>query len=410
MRRKLLSIPLLLGLVVLLGTARGTSAAPPPPVGNIVVAPGYKLVKVGSIGPIGPTSIAFGHYGQLYVSSMFTGQISVIPCHGKPRLLLKPFKLQGLMGLAVHPKTGHVYASNSYAIGPNPDTNPNHLRSRISIVHRHTGQVTTFVDDLPSMFFEDLQAPVTGCQGIDFDSAGNLYVAQGINDDSAADGDPFQSAILKITPSGKVSVYASGLRAPYDVRVARESWCRKGYGNALYLYAGDNGEGAEYEVEKPVVDGLTTRQYHDELNRVIKGKHYGWPGGSYLPHHEDDHWYLGKSHIGPLWNLEAIPPNQFYRETTWPVPTGIDSMPGKHGDIVFMAMFNCPSMFVPNLGTIEMFSGFDCSDRKVLASRIDGPIDVRLGPYGHRLYFAEFMTGDIYYMAPYRCWTAKPKK
>jgi len=408
MHRRLLSIPILMGLVVLLGTTRDTSAAPPPPLGDIQVAPGYKLVKVASGVVAGPTSIAFGHYGQLYVSSLFTGQISVVPYHGKPWVLVPPGKLSGTMGLAVHPRTGHVYVSNSYVVGPNPGTNPDDQRSRISIVHPHSGQIRTFVDDLPSMFFEDLGAPVTGSQGIDFDSAGNLYVAQGINEESREDGDPFQSAILKITPWGKVSVYASGLRAPYDVRVARETCGPKGYGHALYLYAGDNGEGAENEAEDSPVDGLTTRQYYDELNRVIPGKHYGWPGGSYLPHDEETYWFPGKSHIGPLWNFEVVPPNKYWPVPAWPVPTGIDSMHGEHGDIVFLAMFNCPSFFAKNLGTIEMFSGLDCSDRRVLVSLVDGPIDVRLGPYGHRLYFAEFVTGDIYFVAPCGSWTAKP--
>jgi hypothetical protein len=377
---------------VLLGATPTTSAASE---GDIVVAPGYKLVKVASgVVPL-PTSIAFGHYGNLYVSTFATGQISVLPCRGKPWLLVKPGVLDSPMGLAVHPHTGYVYVSHRYYIDPKGDlSDPLNAQSRISKIHPHSGQVSTFVEGLPSMIFGELPAPITGSQGIDFDSAGNLYVAQGINDKSE---DPRSSCILKIDRWGQVSIFGSGLRAPYDVRVGRET-CGAKYGHALYLYSGDNGEGAENEDEESELD---SRQYYDELNRVVKGKHYGWPEGG--PEHPKG------SHVGPLWNFDASPPNKYFPAPAWPVPTGIDSMPGKHGDIVFLALFNCPSMFVPNLGTIEMFSGIDCTDRLTLARYIDGPIDVRLGPYGHRLYFAEFQTGDIYYIAPYRSWTHKPK-
>ncbi|MHC5050996.1 MAG: PQQ-dependent sugar dehydrogenase [Planctomycetota bacterium] len=399
MRRKLLFIGAMVGLAVLLGatptTATSHSRA-------IEVASGYKLVKVASAVGIMPTSMAFGHYGEIYVSSLGgfggpTGQITVIPCYGKPYNLVKPGTLTSPMGLAVHPKTGHVYVSHMYYVDPKGDlTDPNNAKSRISIVNRKTGQLTTFVENLPSMIFGELPAPVCGSQGIDFDSAGNLYIAQGINDRSWAAGDPFNSAILKVDPWGKVSVFASGLRAPYDVRVGKEN-C---YGHALYCYSGDNGEGAENEDHDSELD---SRQYYDELNLVVPGKDYGWPEGG--PAHPDN------SHIGPLWNFDQVPANQYWPIPAWPVPTGIDSMPGYGGDVVFLCMYNCPSMFAADLGTIEMFSGINCTDRKVLAKYIDGPIDLRLSGWGHRLYFAEFATGDIYYIAPTggKFWTPKPK-
>lgn len=393
MRRKLLFIAVMVGLAVLLGatptTANSHSRA-------IEVASGYKLVKVASgVVPL-PTSIAFGHYGELYVSSLATGQISVLPCWGKPWLLVKPGVLDSPMGLAVHPCTGYLYVSHRYYVDPKGDlSDPLNVLSRISRINPKTGHISTFVEGLPSMIFGELPAPVTGSQGIDFDSAGNLYIAQGINDKST---DPRSSCILKVDPWGRVSIYASGLRAPYDVRVGAETYCGSKQGHALYLYSGDNGEGAENEDDESELD---SRQYYDELNRVVQGKHYGWPEGG--PDHPKG------SHIGPLWNFDQVPANQYWKFPAWPVPTGIDSMPGKHGDIVFLALFNCPSMFQADLGTLEMFSGINCTDRRTLARYVDGPIDVRLGPYGHRLYFAEFQSGDIYYIAPCRSWTHKPQ-
>jgi len=402
MRRKLLFIGAMVGLAVLLGATTTTATSHSR---AIEVAPGYKLVKVATGLTNLPTSMAFGRWGEIYVSSMEgfgtpTGKITVIPCYGKPWVLVKPGRLTSPMGLAVHPKTGHVYVSHQYFVNPKlPPAgglfDPDNVKSRISIVHPKSGHMTTFVEGLPSLIFGELPVPMTGSSGMDFDSAGNLYVAQSINDKSRAAGDPHQSCILKINAYGKVAVFATGLRAPYDVRVGREN-C---YGQALYCYAGDNGEGAENEDDD---SELESRQYYDELNLVVPGKDYGWPEGG--PDHPDN------SHVGPLWNFDMNPANAYWPVPAWPVPTGIDSMAGDCGDIVFLAMFNCPSMFQADLGSIEMFSGINGTDRKVLAKYVDGPIDVRLSPWGHRLYFMEYSTGDVYYIAPYKFWTKKRKK
>ncbi len=146
----------------------------------------------------------------------------------------------------------------------------------------------------------------------------------------------------------------------------------------------------------------TTRQYYDELNLVQFGKHYGWPGGSYVPGDEETSWFPGESHIGPLWNFEAVPFGETY---TWPVPTGIDILKGTWDkgvkDPLFLAFFNCPSLGVDDLGPIEMFTGMNYSDRTTLAWYIDGPIDLRVGHCkGKKLYFAEMSTGAIYNIAP----------
>jgi len=362
---------------------------------EIEVAPGYALELVAfGVVPL-PTSIVFGKHGQLYVSSLATGQISAVDVEiGTSSILVPPSVLDSPMGLAVHPKTGMIYVTSRYIIPGGDPSSVADVKSRISTIDPVTGIVSTFVEGLPSMFFGELTAPITGSQGIDFDKYGNLYVAQGVNDVAHAAGDPFPSAILKVDSEGRVSVFASGLRAPYDVVVARKESDKK-HGDkrhATILYAGDNGEGNECD---GCPEDQPSRQYFDELNRVLEGKHYGWPGGA--PE------YPAESHRGPLWNFEINPANEFFPEPAWPVPTGIDIKKGKFGkgvrDPLFLALFNCPSMFVPDLGTIEMFNGIDYGERTTLAKYIDGPIDVRVGP-DKKLYFAEFQTGNIYRIAP----------
>jgi len=400
----------------------GTSSAGSSDIGDIIVAPGYKVVKIASgvvptgFGPNGllmfPSAMDFGCNGEIYVTSLDGRVVVVVPWKKKVRTIVPAGKLEGSMGVAVHPHTGMLYVSSRYWIvkpsdGGNP-LDPDNQKSKISIVHPYSGHIRTFVDGLPSLTFPELIGPITGAQNMQFDSAGNLYVAQGINDLSEQAGDPHQSAILKIDRRGKVSVYATGLRSPYDVCIGRED-C---YGRAAYLYAGDNGEGAINNNN----DEATSQQYYDELNRVIKGKHYGWPGGSYVPEPgrgeaaDPEEWFPTKTNIGPLWNFEVNPPNKNFPENSWPVPTGIDCLPRGHDDVVFLSMFNCPSFFVPNLGTIEMFFGMDCSERVVLAKQVDGPIDVRLHPSGKAVYFIEFQTADIYCLTPYgNSWTPKQK-
>ncbi len=71
-------------------------------------------------------------------------------------------------------------------------------------------------------------------------------------------------------------------------------------------------------------------------------------------------------------------------------------------DPLFLAMIRLSFLdFIPDQGVIEMFTGIDYSDRMTLARYIDGPIDVRVGHCeGKKLYFAEYVTGDIYSIAP----------
>ena len=67
---------------------------------------------------------------------------------------------------------------------------------------------------------------------------------------------------------------------------------------------------------------------------------------------------------------------------------------------MFLGLFNCPSLGIPDLATIEMFAGINYSNKLTLAKKIDGVIDVRMDPSGEYLYLAEMSTGDIYRISP----------
>jgi hypothetical protein len=285
--------------------------------------------------------------------------------------------------MAVHPRTGKLYVCSGYVendlLSTTGEAGALNVKSIIYIVDPADGSMETFVEGLPS-FWMGATNMRTGCQGIEFDSYGNLYVAQTMNDAVRLLGvDPNHSAILKIDKDGNISVFASGLRASYDVVVAKEGK----HGKATILYASDNGDPSEL-------------MYYDELNRVIEGKHYGWPMQPAPP-------ALG-SHIGPLWNFDKDPVHN-----RWKVPTGIDILKGTWGENVENPLFlglargsySTSREERWHQGTIEMFTGIDYSDRITLATNIHGPIDVRVGNCGgKRLYFVEYVTGDVYSIAP----------
>jgi hypothetical protein len=387
-------IPRLLSTIIFAAIILGFTVSPVLSEKPIEVAPGYVLQIVKDDFVPLPTSIAFDKHGNLYAASLGTfapetGLIRVLNLYSGKVWDLKT-GLTAPMGLAFHPTTGLLYVSHQYFEG-DPSDPLRYVKSRISIINTKTGEMWTFVENLPSMSFEAIPFPVAGSQGMDFDYLGNLYVAQGINDVLAdEDGDNRPSSVLKIDPSGNVSVFSSGLRAPYDVVVGKEV-----SGVATMLYAGDNGEGEEnnYDNTRP------SRQYFDELNRLFEGKHYGWPNGA--------PGYPAQDHIGSLWNFDKMPypidaPSDDIAEWQWPVPTGIDLLSGRWGNIknpLFLCLYGCTSLADPDIGTIEMFTDVDYSTRITLAKYIDGAIDVVFGPDG-KLYFAEQATGDIYRIVP----------
>jgi hypothetical protein len=394
---------------------------------------------------VAPTSIDFGRWGELYISFMSGEIIAITPrnCKVEKLAVLAPPNSMPI-AVGVHPKTGELYVAHGYYIGPD-FTDPDQLKSRIAILDRDTGTLTTFIGGLNSMLFDAIPVPTVGTQGFDWDRQGNIYWAQGLNTKSAwrwencqngGNADPrcekfsptdeWQSAIMTADRyGGNVSVFSPGHRSPYDVAVGEEK-----NGKALYLYAGDNGEGEEcarvgaggtdpeaeqtcakelaFDVNQLITNaGIQLREeylgyvnspmYWDELNRVWPGKHYGWPGGfSGEPR---------RTHIAPLWNLDKVNRLDETGEAPrwdWWVPAGIEYINHRWGKIenpVFLASWGTRTGPYDDVGAVEMFWGRDMQDRLTLVKYIDGAIDVRMGP-DSKLYVAEFKTGKIYRVWP----------
>lgn len=119
--------------------------------------------------------------------------------------------------------------------------------------------------------------------GLAFGPDGMIYLAIGGNTNAGLPSAffrmlgemPLGAAILKIapTPGGDVSVYATGLRNPYDL-----VWHSNGQ-----LYANDNGANTGLG-NRPLYgcndDGTDPGTTPDELDRIVAGKYYGHPNPS----------------------------------------------------------------------------------------------------------------------------------
>lgn len=356
---------------------------------------------------------------------------------------LSPEGINTPVGLAVHPFTGELYVSHQIGFTfppPGEIADADLVKSGISILHPD-GTLESVLPDgvlLNSMLFEALPLPVSGTQGCDFDHAGNLYCAQGINDksrerwhlcegfddgsdecDGASDSDEWQSGIIKVAADGTVSLWSSGHRSPYDVVVGMED--KKGV--AQIIFAGDNGEGEECDVGDGVVGpnevvciedngSKPTIQLYDELNSATEGSFHGFPEGYPPLAVPQDEWKIPETHSGAVWNLGKHPypdpnnpdtlpntPIQFY---DWPVPTGIDYDERSWGGLknaVYMALYNCTSTAFDDLGTVEVFHGPNLRKHTVLLWNLDGPIDLRMSRDGD-LYVLQFSDGAIFKVEP----------
>jgi Domain of unknown function (DUF4347)/Malectin domain/Glucose / Sorbosone dehydrogenase/IPT/TIG domain len=285
----------------------------------------------------GATTGTWGPDGRLYVGT-YSGEIKAYTFDDNYNVTatqtittLTGLYNKDILGIAFNPFDNpldppKIYVSHSQLYGNGgssfPVTQQSLYSGQVSMLQGpNFATVTPLITGLPVSNHDH------GVNGMDFDAAGNLYIAVGGNTnagipESAIGGlpeSPLTAAILKaeitkpnfngaitytlpntfvppsgltfnpstsqvfgdianIAPGSDVSVYASGFRNPYDV-----VWTTKGL-----LYATNNGANAGFGA---VSTSATTQQPYnitdaDELNLVIGGAYYGSPNrnrGRYDP-------------------------------------------------------------------------------------------------------------------------------
>jgi glucose/arabinose dehydrogenase len=145
------------------------------------------------------------------------------------------------LGVAVHAPTGDVYVSHQGKITIARDTNGD----------GRADKKQTFVSGLPFKKHQN--------DNLEFGPDGFLYMGLGSTCDACEDSHGYSATILRINIDTRgIEVYASGLRNPYDIAFHPETG---------ELFATDNGR-----------DDLGLDGPFEELNHIIQGGDYGYPG------------------------------------------------------------------------------------------------------------------------------------
>lgn len=225
------------------------SPVPTPTVPDVVVElngaqlpPGFSLLKFADL--YRPTGITFDGDGRMFVTSQDGNVYRLTDSDGDARADSRTSFAVGYnvpLGVAVHPSSGEVYLSYQGAIVALTDSDGD----------GRADQERTLVDDLPVGNHQN--------DNPEFGPDGRLYIGVGSACDACQDSDPRSAAILRFNvETGEGEIFASGLRNPYDLAFHPQTG---------ELFATDNGR-----------DDLGMDAPFEELNHVVAGGGYGYPG------------------------------------------------------------------------------------------------------------------------------------
>lgn len=191
-----------------------------------------------------PTGLAFDQNGRLLVTS-FDGSVRLFTdTTGDGRADRETVFADGFntpLGVTLRPGTSDVYISS---------------KGHITILRDETGDERAdsridFVTDLPTGLHQN--------DNLKFGPDGQLYIGVGSTCDVCVEEDPRSATIMRFDPqTGAGEIIATGLRNPYDLAF---------HPLTGDLFATDNGR-----------DDLGLDAPQEELNHIIPGGDYGWPG------------------------------------------------------------------------------------------------------------------------------------
>ncbi|MBZ8181001.1 malectin domain-containing carbohydrate-binding protein [Oscillatoria salina] len=294
------------------------------------VEPEFEIIK--TISSNNPSTAAWGPDGRLYVGSAYGGKITIYEFDDDYNVIdtqqvntLQGLSNSSILGIAFNPydtsdsPTIYVTHSQLYANGGGafPETELSPYSGQVSLLEGpNFSSLTPLITGLPVSNHDH------GINGIDFDNNGDLYIAVGGNTNAGIEASaiggipesPFSAAILKaeiskpdfngaieytlpddfvppdgltfdpadsqtwgdeatVVPGVDISVYASGLRNPYDLV----------WGTNNKLYATDNGANGGFgqkSTSATTQEPFSGGSEPDQLHAIEEGKYYGHPNRS----------------------------------------------------------------------------------------------------------------------------------
>ncbi len=315
--------------------------------------PGFSLTVWGSVRR--PTSLAFGADGRLYVASGLGLVYTLRDADGDHRAEAAETYVTNMpvpLGLLWVGDT--LFVSYTGAVAAVRDLDGNGAADNVRLI----------VSGLPSLGLHQNDGLALGADGY-------IYMGQGTDCDHCRQHDARNGTILRFKPDGSdFSVYATGLRNPYDVAF-----------NAVGdLFATDNGR-----------DDLGWDQPPEELNLIRQGLDYGWP----------DCW---------TGNLEGLCATRAQAVATFTPHKSANGLAFYHGaqfppeyfDNAFIAVLGAinlrPADLERGVVRVQLTPNGDSytSVTSLFLDLPDGrPLDLTVGPDG-ALYVADYLNDSIY--------------
>ncbi|WP_420630673.1 DUF7133 domain-containing protein [Candidatus Leptofilum sp.] len=227
-------------------TAVPTEPAPTPvsiiDIPGATVPPGFSFIKFADI--YRPTGLTFDASGRLFVTS-FDGTVHILAdLDGDGRsdsdqLFASGFNIP--LGITLRPSTNDVYVSSN---------------GQITLLRDENGDD---VADLRETVVSGIPTGLHQNDNLKFGADGWLYMGVGSTCDVCVEADSRSATIMRFNvDTGESEIIATGLRNPYDLAFHPVT------GD---LFATDNGR-----------DDLGLGNPLEELNHIIVGSDYGWPG------------------------------------------------------------------------------------------------------------------------------------
>jgi len=204
--------------------------------------PGFSVVRYAKIPR--PTGLAVDRDNRVYATSQ-DGTVHVfvdedLDGHADEDILFS-YGFYIPLGITIGPDGDSVYVSSN---------------SRISVLTDEDGD---YVADTARNLVRGLPVGLHQNDNLEFGPDGMLYMGIGSTCDACAEADPRSASLMRFDAStGAGEIVATGLRNPYDLSF---------HPFTGDLFATDNGR-----------DDLGMDAPHEELNLIIPGEDYGWPG------------------------------------------------------------------------------------------------------------------------------------